>query len=335
MKSRPKKSREFELLTSRIEGALAPTGARIKSPDRIKDKITGQLREVDVSIRYTVGSVELLITIECRDRSRIQDVTWIEQIATKRAHIGADRTIAVSSTGFTDAAIRAANAHGISIRLISEITDEDLRSLIDTLEVTASNISIDTNEMALTFMETPLGSSNICVKSRELWDAMGLDAPIFFDANSQSPLSLIQLLSRAQSKPSNQLSTNDLSITLQPKAKATFFIGTDPLSPYLRDVPNDGTPTRVSITIGTNSENISVNTDSGLRRLKQIAFVVTATSTAERVPARRIGQYAAEDKVVTQFSEHQFQIDQSKSLIIHSHKAGQNKKTPTDDKGET
>lgn len=332
MKSRPKKSREFELLTSRIEGALAPTGARIKSPDRIKDKITGQFREVDVSIRYTVGSVELLITIECRDRSRIQDVTWIEQIATKRAHIGADRTIAVSSTGFTGAAIRAANAHGISIRLISEITDEDLRSLIDTLEVTASNITIDTNELALTFMETPLGSSKICVKSRELWGTMGLDAPIFFDANSQSPFSLIQLLSRAESKPSNQLSTNDLSITLQPKA--TFFIGTDPLSPYLRDVPNDGTPTRVSITIATDSENISVNTDSGLRRLKQVAFVVTATSTSERVPAKRIGQYAAEDKVVTQFAEHQFQLDQNKSLIIHSHKAGQNEKTPTDDNGE-
>ena len=59
--------RELELLVSRIEGALAPAGAVIRSPDRIPDLITGELREVDVSIRYRVGSVELLVTVECRD----------------------------------------------------------------------------------------------------------------------------------------------------------------------------------------------------------------------------------------------------------------------------
>ena len=61
--------RELELLVSRIEGALAPAGARIRSPDRIPDISTGDLREVDVSIRHRVGSVELLVTVECRDRN--------------------------------------------------------------------------------------------------------------------------------------------------------------------------------------------------------------------------------------------------------------------------
>jgi hypothetical protein len=91
------------MLASNIEATLAPSGARVKSPDRIRDKIAGQYREVDASIRYKVGSVDLLITVECRDRSRLEDVTWIEQIATKQAHIGAARTIAVSSKGFSRA----------------------------------------------------------------------------------------------------------------------------------------------------------------------------------------------------------------------------------------
>ncbi|MFN2510566.1 MAG: hypothetical protein ABR568_03875 [Pyrinomonadaceae bacterium] len=53
--------RELELLVSRIEGALAPAGAVIRSPDRIPDLITNELREVDVSIRRRVGSVDLLV----------------------------------------------------------------------------------------------------------------------------------------------------------------------------------------------------------------------------------------------------------------------------------
>ena len=70
--------RELELLVSRIEGALAPAGATIRSPDRIPDIITGELREVDVSIRHRVGSVELLVTVECRDRIRIEDITYLD-----------------------------------------------------------------------------------------------------------------------------------------------------------------------------------------------------------------------------------------------------------------
>lgn len=62
-----KQWREFERLITRIEKMLAPMGAEIKSPDRIPDKVTGQLREVDASIRYTVGSAPVLITVECRD----------------------------------------------------------------------------------------------------------------------------------------------------------------------------------------------------------------------------------------------------------------------------
>ena len=47
------------------------------------DKITNQPREVDASIRYQVGSVPILITIECRDRVAVQDSTWIEQLVQK------------------------------------------------------------------------------------------------------------------------------------------------------------------------------------------------------------------------------------------------------------
>jgi hypothetical protein len=112
--------REFEKLVARIEGALVPVGPVIKSPDRLRDIFTGELREVDVSIRCRAGSVDLLITVERRDRARIEDVTWIEQLATKQRHIGAACTIAVSSAGFSQPALAAAKVHGISTRMIHD-----------------------------------------------------------------------------------------------------------------------------------------------------------------------------------------------------------------------
>jgi Restriction endonuclease len=120
--------REFEQLVARIEKTLAPKGAVVRSPDRVKDLFTGQDREVDASIRFKIGTVLILITVECRKRDRVQDDTWLEQLATKRTKIGAAKTIAVASSGFSGPATITAGLTGIEVRVISEITTEDIVS---------------------------------------------------------------------------------------------------------------------------------------------------------------------------------------------------------------
>lgn len=100
------------------------------SPDRIRCKVTGRRREVDASIRSRVGTVEVLVTIECRRRSKTQDVTWVEQLAAKKLAIGADHTIAVSASGFSAAAERVAHQHGISLRKLSEVSAAEINSLL-------------------------------------------------------------------------------------------------------------------------------------------------------------------------------------------------------------
>lgn len=122
--------REFERLIARIEADAGPRGLVVKSPDRLRCKLTGRLREVDASIRAQVGTAEMLVTIECRRRSKIQDVTWIEQLATKKSSIGADRTIAVSASGFSAAAQIAASHAGISLRKISDLTVVDINPIL-------------------------------------------------------------------------------------------------------------------------------------------------------------------------------------------------------------
>ena len=119
--------KEFEKLVARIERTLAPHGAVVKSPDRVPDRITGHLREVDASIRVPDGDSMRLIAVECRDHRRgCQDDRWIEQLVTKRDKIGASKIIAVSSSGFSDSAIATAEHFGIELRQMSQITDREI-----------------------------------------------------------------------------------------------------------------------------------------------------------------------------------------------------------------
>ncbi|MER9178145.1 restriction endonuclease [Mesorhizobium sp. M0955] len=122
--------RAFERLIARIEADAGPAGLVVTSPDRIKCLVTGRLREVDASIRTRAGTSELLITVECRRRNKTQDVTWIEQLAAKRQAIGADRTIAVSASGFSADAEAVARRHGISLRRASEVSVADINQLL-------------------------------------------------------------------------------------------------------------------------------------------------------------------------------------------------------------
>jgi hypothetical protein len=131
MRSDNKKWREFELMVTRIEHLLSPRGAVVKSPDRLPDKITGQLREVDATIRYRIGSVPIIITIECRDRTSVQDDIWIEQLVKKREKLAVSATIAVSSTGFSQPAKKSAETFGIELRTLKEISDDELSKLTE------------------------------------------------------------------------------------------------------------------------------------------------------------------------------------------------------------
>lgn len=132
--------REFEKLVSRVEKMLAPLGAKVSSPDRIRDKVTGRFREVDASIRYDVGSVPILITLECRDRKGKQDVPWLEQVRAKRDSVGAAQTIVVSKSGFTPEALAYARAHGLVVRGIQELDDKFILNCIEGLRVACHRI---------------------------------------------------------------------------------------------------------------------------------------------------------------------------------------------------
>lgn len=113
--------RRFELMVSRLERALKPTDCVFRSPDYLLDSEINELREVDCSITIPNDSGSERISIECRKRGTKQDVTWIEQLATKKNALNLAGTIAVSSRGFTRAAYLKAKHHGITLNTYREV----------------------------------------------------------------------------------------------------------------------------------------------------------------------------------------------------------------------
>lgn len=115
-----REGREAELVLKELESLSLGGLGEIQSPDHILDVVTGKPREVDVSIRVSVGTHNFLTVIECRDRTETQDVTWIEQIITKTKDIKANKVIAVSTSGFTEGAKLKAEHNNIILRTLEE-----------------------------------------------------------------------------------------------------------------------------------------------------------------------------------------------------------------------
>lgn len=120
-----RKGRKFEVEYQKYYNMLNPSIFTVESPCYLTDRITGVKREVDILIRFhDESNIERKISIECRDRpNTIQDVTWIEQLVTKKNDLGIDITIASTTKSFSQPAIIKAKAYGIIVEE-SEIIDE-------------------------------------------------------------------------------------------------------------------------------------------------------------------------------------------------------------------
>jgi hypothetical protein len=92
---------------------------------RLRDKITGQMREVDVLLTYQEGNARTRVAIECKDHKRPIDVKEIEALHGKCSDLDIDATMIVSSSGFTRPAILKAGARRIFAKTIEQSLNYD------------------------------------------------------------------------------------------------------------------------------------------------------------------------------------------------------------------
>ena len=184
-----KKSKDweyFEKLIERINWAIDKTDAYIVRDHKVPDIHTGQNRQVDVAVFSTINGTQHFVAFECRRRKKTEDVTWIEQLATKRYSIDAKQIIAVSASKFSRPAIKKAKALGVTLWSHSSLNDEVILSMLQSTElprkISHLILSVKVHLGDGTSISMPLEKGKA---SRE-----ELESPFLFDRENNSSVSL-------------------------------------------------------------------------------------------------------------------------------------------------
>lgn len=120
----PPRSNFFQDVVAIIERHKAPDAVITDSAELV-DRLTGDTREVDVTVASMVDGYETLVSVEASDPSRTAGVTWVEQLACKHQSLATTRLVLVSNSGFTGPALRKAKALGIVTITPEDLEDED------------------------------------------------------------------------------------------------------------------------------------------------------------------------------------------------------------------
>jgi hypothetical protein len=142
--SSQQKGQDFEELIEKLEKILATNDIQVERNVQIYDDEIEDTRQIDVLLRIKTGAYEFIVIIECRDRSAVEDVIWIEQLAAKGKAVHASKTVAVSSSGFTKNAIKKARKNGIILRKIDDTIIADLAEWfkISKLEIVRNDVRV-------------------------------------------------------------------------------------------------------------------------------------------------------------------------------------------------
>ncbi len=116
----------LEQLVCNLEKVLSPDeNVLVESPKRLTDLTTGKKREHDVVLTIKQGHHQIMVAIECRDRSRPITVNQVESFSKKCEHTGVDKGVIVSSNGFSGNAKIKADFLGIRCLDIDEVESFD------------------------------------------------------------------------------------------------------------------------------------------------------------------------------------------------------------------
>jgi hypothetical protein len=96
----------WELYERSVREALAALDPRaeVLHNQRVKGRLSGAMRQIDVLARGLVAGVEIALVVECKMYQRPVAIGDVDQFVGKLIDIGADRGILYSGSGFTGGA---------------------------------------------------------------------------------------------------------------------------------------------------------------------------------------------------------------------------------------
>lgn len=309
-----KQWREFEKLVALIESHLAPKGAVIKSPDHIKDKITGEFREVDASIRYQVGSVPILITIECRDRNSTEDSRWIEQLAQKQNDIGANATIAVSSRKFSTPALRKADIYGIETRLLREIEEAAIRDWANKVEAILHRGIFQLNSIKVEITDNkPFIFPS---KTETELQKLGLEYKLIHMVEGNIDVSIKDLLLQNEDLDStSSQNPGQITVTLPPKSITQVSVSSK-FSNLFEDVPISGEIVKKLLRWDFAPSEATILTSQGVKEVKHLFVELHLMYKAYPSNFKRLLSYKSTDSTILNIEERNINLEDGKTIKL-------------------
>ncbi|MFZ2641544.1 MAG: hypothetical protein WA117_11140 [Verrucomicrobiia bacterium] len=192
-------SETSQLIFKQLQTFLGPDGFTVKSPYTFLEK-GNEIGRVDIGIYGKVGAFcESLWAIEFKKTHSDNDVTWIHELRGKREQFNIQRMMAASTTGFTPAAIRAANQLGIELVRIDDRESVTVTNWIQSVEFTFHNRYWETNGL-VNIKTDPAYRRNEIVKAGKL----------LRDKGSTNLVSVVEYIGHDVDLLLNSLRTNEV-----------------------------------------------------------------------------------------------------------------------------
>jgi len=118
-------SDNFEKQIKRIHEVLVQDHGEVTWNDKIPDPDNPkQSRQIDITVRINNETIH----IECRHHKAKQNSKWIEELIGRKISLEATIMIGVSSSGFSEGAVKKAKKHGIFLCNLSQLTENEVKS---------------------------------------------------------------------------------------------------------------------------------------------------------------------------------------------------------------
>ena len=127
--NRAPKWKRFETLVAKIQQEFTPY-ATVTLDDKIVGRRSRVSRQIDISVRRTVGQFNILIVIDCKDYSNPIDVKDVEEFLGLIDDVSANKGAMVSSAGFTETAKTRAQDAGVDVYRLVDAEAHDWRSYV-------------------------------------------------------------------------------------------------------------------------------------------------------------------------------------------------------------
>jgi hypothetical protein len=130
----PARTNPFQQLVRLIQSQIASAQTTVTESRFLADKETRKPVEVDIVVETVVQGVPIRLGFECKNSKRRMSVEWVRSMFAKLDNLEIDKTVLVSSSGFSAEAVRYANAKNILTLTLSQAISAEWSKYLEHLK---------------------------------------------------------------------------------------------------------------------------------------------------------------------------------------------------------